>query len=124
MTNERANRGDLPEPSRVALLDDQGIFELPANGSPDRGSWAPPPTRRDPRTGSCERWSRPATTACPSIRTKRKWREWRAVATLAEAAVGGRIDIVDVFRRAELTEETARDAVAVGAERCGFSSAW
>ena len=38
-----------------------------------------------------------------------------AVATLAEAALGGRIDIVDVFRRAELTEEVAREAVAVGA---------
>jgi predicted CoA-binding protein len=40
-----------------------------------------------------------------------------AVATLAEAAaaLGGPIDIVDVFRRAELTEEVAREAVAVGA---------
>jgi len=38
-----------------------------------------------------------------------------AVANLAEAALGGRIDIVDVFRRAELTEEVAREAVAVGA---------
>lgn len=40
-----------------------------------------------------------------------------AVATLAEAAValGGRIDIVDVFRRPELTDEIAREAVAVGA---------
>jgi predicted CoA-binding protein len=38
-----------------------------------------------------------------------------AVATLAEAAAGGPIDIVDVFRRAELTEEVAREAVAVGA---------
>jgi hypothetical protein len=38
-----------------------------------------------------------------------------AVATLSEAAWGGPIDIVDVFRRAELTEEIARDAVAVGA---------
>ena len=38
-----------------------------------------------------------------------------AVATLAEAAAGGRIDIVDVFRRAEQTEEVARDAVSVGA---------
>jgi predicted CoA-binding protein len=40
-----------------------------------------------------------------------------AVATLAEAAaaLGGRIDIVNVFRRSELTEETAREAVAVGA---------
>lgn len=38
-----------------------------------------------------------------------------AVATLAEAAAGGPIDIVDVFRRAELTEEIARNAVAVGA---------
>ena len=38
-----------------------------------------------------------------------------AVATLAEAAAVGPIDIVDVFRRAELTEEIAREAVAVGA---------
>jgi predicted CoA-binding protein len=40
-----------------------------------------------------------------------------AVATLAQAAaaLGGRIDIVDVFRRPELTEEIAREAVAVGA---------
>jgi hypothetical protein len=40
-----------------------------------------------------------------------------AVATLAEAAaaLGGHIDIVDVFRRSELTEEVAREAVAVGA---------
>jgi hypothetical protein len=38
-----------------------------------------------------------------------------AVATLAEAAASGPIDIVDVFRRAELTEEIAREAVAVGA---------
>ena len=40
-----------------------------------------------------------------------------AVATLTEAAaaLGGQIDIVDVFRRSELTEEVAREAVAVGA---------
>ena len=38
-----------------------------------------------------------------------------AVATLAEAAALGPIDIVDVFRRPELTEETAREAVAIGA---------
>jgi predicted CoA-binding protein len=38
-----------------------------------------------------------------------------AVATLAEAAAGGSIDIVDVFRRPEFTEEIARDAVAIGA---------
>jgi hypothetical protein len=40
-----------------------------------------------------------------------------AVATLAEAAeaLGGPIDIVDVFRRSELTVEVAREAVAVGA---------
>jgi hypothetical protein len=38
-----------------------------------------------------------------------------AVATLAEAAAGGAIDIVDVFRRPELTEEIATEAVAVGA---------
>jgi uncharacterized protein len=40
-----------------------------------------------------------------------------AVATLAEAekALGGKIDIVDVFRRPELTEEIAREAVRIGA---------
>jgi hypothetical protein len=40
-----------------------------------------------------------------------------AVATLAEAAaaLGSPIDIVDVFRRPELTEEIAHEAVAVGA---------
>jgi predicted CoA-binding protein len=38
-----------------------------------------------------------------------------AVATLAEAAALGAIDIVDVFRRPEATEEIAREAVAVGA---------
>jgi predicted CoA-binding protein len=38
-----------------------------------------------------------------------------AVATLAEAASLGAIDIVDVFRRPEATEEIAREAVAVGA---------
>jgi predicted CoA-binding protein len=38
-----------------------------------------------------------------------------AVATLAEAAAYGPIDIVDVFRRADQTEEIAREAVAIGA---------
>jgi predicted CoA-binding protein len=38
-----------------------------------------------------------------------------AVATLTEAAAAGRIDIVDVFRRPELTESIAREAVAIGA---------
>ena len=38
-----------------------------------------------------------------------------AVATLTEAAAARRIDIVDVFRRPELTEPIAREAVAVGA---------
>jgi predicted CoA-binding protein len=38
-----------------------------------------------------------------------------AVATLAEAARGGPIDIVDVFRRSDQTEDVARQAVAIGA---------
>jgi uncharacterized protein len=38
-----------------------------------------------------------------------------AVATVAEAAARGPIDIVDVFRRPEATEDIAREAVAVGA---------
>jgi predicted CoA-binding protein len=39
-----------------------------------------------------------------------------AVATLAEAAATGPIDIVDVFRRPELTEPIAREAAAIGAK--------
>lgn len=38
-----------------------------------------------------------------------------AVATLAEAAATGHIDIVDVFRRPDQTEPIARDAVEIGA---------
>jgi uncharacterized protein len=38
-----------------------------------------------------------------------------AVATLADAASQGHIDIVDVFRRPEQTEPIAREAVAIGA---------
>jgi hypothetical protein len=38
-----------------------------------------------------------------------------AVASLAEAARSGPIDIVDVFRRSELTPAVARDAVSIGA---------
>jgi predicted CoA-binding protein len=38
-----------------------------------------------------------------------------AVATLADAAARGHIDIVDVFRRPEQTEPIARDAVEIGA---------
>ena len=38
-----------------------------------------------------------------------------AVATLTEAAAAGRIDIVNVFRRPELTEPIAREAVSIGA---------
>ena len=45
-----------------------------------------------------------------------------AVATLTEAAAGGQIDIVDVFRRSELTEEVAREAVAVGARALWLQS--
>jgi predicted CoA-binding protein len=40
-----------------------------------------------------------------------------AVANVTEAARSSPIDIVDVFRRPELTEEIAREAVAIGA-RC------
>ena len=38
------------------------------------------------------------------------------VATLAEAAASGHIDIVDVFRRPDQTERIAREAVAIGAD--------
>jgi hypothetical protein len=114
MTNVRANPGDRPEPGRVRLLDDQGIFQLMRTA------------RRIAVVGASSNPARPSYgvfrtliaagyDCVPVNPNETEIAGVRAVATLAEAATGGRIDIVDVFRRAELTEEIARDAVAVGA---------
>jgi hypothetical protein len=110
----RANPGDRPEPGRVRLLDDQGIFQLMRTA------------RRIAVVGASSNPARPSYgvfrtliaagyDCVPVNPNETEIAGVRAVATLAEAATGGRIDIVDVFRRAELTEEIARDAVAVGA---------
>jgi predicted CoA-binding protein len=114
MTNVRANPGDRPEPDRVRLLDDQGIFHLMRTA------------RRIAVVGASSNPARPSYgvfrtliaagyDCVPVNPNETEIAGVPAVATLAQAAAGGRIDIVDVFRRAELTEEIARDAVAVGA---------
>jgi len=109
MTNDR------PDAAAVRLLDDPGIFDLlrsarriavvGASSNPARPSFG---VFRTMLAAGYECIPvNPNETAVLGV---------PAVATLAEAAAaGGPIDIVDVFRRAELTEEIARDAVAVGA---------
>ncbi len=106
--------GHRPEPGTVPLLDDRGIFELLRSA------------RRIAVVGASSNPARPsfgvfrtllaAGYECVPVNPNETVVQGvPAVATLAEAASGGPIDIVDVFRRAELTEEIARDAVAVGA---------
>lgn len=108
MTNDRPSAGSVP------LLDDAGIFDLLRSA------------RRIAVVGASSNSARPsfgvfrtmlaAGYECiPVNPNETAVLGVPAVATLAEAAAGGPIDIVDVFRRAELTEEIARDAVAIGA---------
>ncbi len=108
MTNDRPSAGS------VRLLDDAGIFDLLRSA------------RRIAVVGASSNSARPsfgvfrtmlaAGYECiPVNPNETAVLGVPAVATLAEAAAGGPIDIVDVFRRAELTEEIARDAVAIGA---------
>jgi uncharacterized protein len=100
----------------VALLDDAGIAELLRS------------SRRIAVVGASSNPARPSNGVfrslvaagyeCVPVNPNESAVEgMAAVATLAEAgvALGGRIDIVDVFRRPELTEDIAREAVAVGA---------
>jgi predicted CoA-binding protein len=100
----------------VPLLDDAGIAELLGT------------SRRIAVVGASSNPARPSNGVfrslvragyrCVPVNPKETAVEGvAAVATLAEAAaaLGGTIDIVDVFRRPELTEEIAREAVAVGA---------
>ena len=105
-----------PSDRPVALLDDAGIAELLRTA------------RRIAVVGASSNPARPshgvfrsmvaAGYQCVPVNPNETAVEGvAAVATLAEAAaaLGGRIDIVDVFRRPEMTEEIAREAVAVGA---------
>jgi predicted CoA-binding protein len=104
------------EPGPVELLDDAGIAELlrtsrriavvGASSRPDR-----------PSNGVFHSLVRAGYECVPVNPKETEVGGVPAVATLAEAAaaLGGQIDIVDVFRRPELTEEIAREAVAVGA---------
>lgn len=109
-----APRDSLPEPA--LLLDDAGIAELLRTA------------RRIAVVGASSNPARPshgvfrtlvaAGYECVPVNPNETAVEGvPACATLAEAAaaLGGTIDIVDVFRRPELTEQIAREAVAVGA---------
>lgn len=100
--------------SGVALLDDAGITELlrsarriavvGASSNPARPSY-----------GVFLRLVAAGYECVPVNPNETEVAGVAAVGTLTEAAVGGTIDIVDVFRRSELTEEVAREAVAIGA---------
>jgi predicted CoA-binding protein len=101
-------------PGNVRLLDDEGMFELLRSA------------RRIAVVGASSNPARPsygvfrtllaAGYQCVPVNpNESSVLGIPAVATLAEAAAGGPIDIVDVFRRAESTEEIARDAVSVRA---------
>lgn len=124
MTNDRPNpgepsvggelRSDRPSLGTIRLLDDQGMFDLlraarriavvGASSKPARPSFG---VFRTLLAAGYECVPvNPNETAVLGV---------PAVATLAEAAASGPIDIVDVFRRTYLTEQIARDAVAVGA---------
>lgn len=105
-----------PAAPPVALLDDAGIVELlrtarriavvGASSNPGR-----------PSNGVLHSLLRAGYQCVPVNPHATEVAGIPAVSTLAEAAtaLGGTIDIVDVFRRPELTEEIAREAVAVGA---------
>jgi predicted CoA-binding protein len=101
-------------PGNVRLLDDEGMFELLRSA------------RRIAVVGASSNPARPsygvfrtllaAGYQCVPVNpNESSVLGIPAVATLAEAAAGGPIDIVDVFRRSESTEQIARDAVSVRA---------
>jgi len=99
---------------RIEVLDDAGIAELLRSahriavvGASSR------PTR--PSNGVFRTMLDAGYVCVPVNPNEREVLGVPAVATLADAARLGPIDVVDVFRRAELTEEVAREAVAVGA---------
>lgn len=100
----------------VPLLDDAGIFELLRTSRTIAVVGASSNPAR-PSNGVFRSLVRAGYQCVPVNPRETEVEGVPAVATLAEAAaaLGGTIDIVDVFRRPELTEEIAREAVAVGA---------
>jgi len=100
--------------SQVALLGDAGIVELlktsrriavvGASSNPDRPSF-----------GVFRTLVAAGYECIPVNPNEKQVAGVPAVATLAEAASSGPIDIVDVFRRPEFTPEIAREAVSIGA---------
>jgi predicted CoA-binding protein len=100
----------------VALLDDAGIVELLSSARRIAVVGASSNPGR-PSNGVFHSLLRAGYQCVPVNPRESEVAGIPAVDTLAEAAValGGTIDIVDVFRRPELTEEIAREAVAVGA---------
>ncbi|MGA3058714.1 MAG: CoA-binding protein [Candidatus Limnocylindrales bacterium] len=106
-----ANESPLPQ---VALLDDGAIAELLRTA------------RRIAVVGASSNQARPSNgvfrtlveagyECIPVNPNETEVERIPAVATLAQAAATGHIDIVDVFRWPELTEAVAREAVAIGA---------
>ena len=100
----------------VPLLDDAGIAHLLATSKRIAVVGASSNSNR-PSNGVFRTLVRSGYTCVPVNPRETEVEGVAAVATLAEAAaaLGGRIDIVDVFRRPELTEDVAREAVAAGA---------
>jgi predicted CoA-binding protein len=114
MSAEELSAAEPSASPHVALLDDAGILELLRT------------SRRIAIVGASSNPARPsfgvfrtlvaAGYECiPVNPNETQVAGVPAVATLAEAARLGPIDIVDVFRRPELTPEVARDAVSIGA---------
>ena len=101
---------------RAPLLDDAGIVELLRTATRIAVVGASSNPAR-PSNGVFRSLVRAGYSCVPVNPRETEVEGVAAVATLAEAAIalGGPIDIVDVFRRSELTEEIAREAVAVAA---------
>jgi hypothetical protein len=105
---------ERPAPQQVALLGDEGILAL---------------LRRSRRIAVVGASSNPARPSFGVFRTlvaagyecipvnpnETEVAGVQAVATLADAALLGPIDIVNVFRRSDVTPEIAREAVSIGA---------
>lgn len=112
--DSRAGQDSGAGPGNVHLLDDEEMFELLRS------------TRRIAVVGASSNPARPSYGVfrtllasgyeCVPVNPNESFvLGIPAVATLAEAAADGPIDIVDVFRRSESTEEIAREAVSVRA---------
>ncbi len=98
----------------VHLLDDKGIADL-LRSSRRIAVVGASSNRSRPSSGVFRRLLDAGYECIPVNPNETEVYGVRAVASLAEAAASGPIDIVDVFRRPELTEDIAREAVAIGA---------